>query len=827
MPQWADFFKLFTWASEKDPLAKTKDIKNLPNAGTSQPDIRPGVGGEPNGSSYRQTYDLIDTTTLNNRPSRYKEYDRLRNMPEIEQVMTVLADEACIAGDTKIATPFGFQTIESLTNTYKPDERFLVYCWNFDEMDYTLGWAYHPRKVKKAPTVQIILDDGSKFVVTPDHRILLENNEWIEAGKLKFGQHLKPFYRIPANYRNAENKTKQFPRIMTFNRGWIHERQFVDEWRTGKRDESLVQVNRIVKMLGSGLTWAKTASLIGVEPNTINSWMTKEGFTRHEAKMLNKLSKYRRVVSVSPGPEIDVYDLSVENHQCFATDSVIMHNCQKDEDGNIFKVQCKNEAVKKETEFLLRHRKMLNLNEEGWSWFKNLCIFGDWFVELVLHPDNPKQGIARAIPLPPENMYRIESTKGKVIEFQQAADGPDYTCLSTGPVTRATETELAQAKAIRFPPSQIVHFRLGDNRKNFYPYGQSLIEPARGPAHSLRLMEDAMVVYRLSRSPERRIFYVDVGQLPPFKAEAFVDRLKDQFRKRKTTNSQGSGANQVEEKFQPPAIDEDIWMPIRPNSQTRIDTLPGAQNLGEIDDALYFRNKLFTALNFPKNYFANEDVNSTRITLSAQDVKFARMIERLQGYFVSGLLEIVERHLEFRGFPEDSYEDLRIQMTPPSDWRELSRAEVVNGRYGNATTLKSGQLMSDYDIHIKILKYNEDETEEMLSRLKIQKLEDLKLQVIAQNPQLLGIGVPNQDSQQGQEMGTEAGGPNLNPSPAGMQPEQPPSEPAAAPEMDQPPEGEPLPDAEPGYIKKFDLEIQDYETEMDQEGQDHSVGDNS
>jgi hypothetical protein len=230
-----------------------------------------------------------------------------------------------------------------------------------------------------------------------------------------------------------------------------------------------------------------------------------------------------------------------------------------------------------------------------------------------------------------------------------------------------------------------------------------------------------MVVYRLTRAPERRVFYVDVGQLPPFKAEAFLDRIKDQFRKRKITNGKGaSGANQVEERWQPPAQDEDYWLPIRPNSNTRIETLPGAENLGEIDDAIYFRNKLLTALNFPKNYFNNEDPGATRITLSSQDVKFARMIERLQSNFEDGLLEIVERHLHLRGYPEKSYQDLKIKMTPPSDWRELSRAEVTTSRYSNASTLKSGILMSDYDIMTRILKYTEDETDEMLSRLKVQ-----------------------------------------------------------------------------------------------------------
>jgi hypothetical protein len=503
----------------------------------------------------------------------------------------------------------------------------------------------------------------------------------------------------------------------------------------------------------------------------------------------------------------------------------------------MFKITTENQDIKDEIEFLFLNRKMLNLNRNGWSWFKNLCIFGDHFVEIVINPDNPKEGIYRCMSLPPETMYRIETVKGRVIEYQQSKEGPDYQAIVRGSTGELTDAELGQTTAIRFAASQIIHFRIGDDRKTFYPYGQSLVEPARAPAHSLRLMEDAMVVYRLTRAPERRVFYIDVGQLPPFKAEAFMDRIKDQFRKRKIANNSGSpGANQVEERWMPPAQDEDYWLPTRPNSATKIDTLPGAENLGEIDDSVYFRNKLLTALNFPKNYFNNEDANATRITLSAQDVKFARMIERLQSHFEDGILEIAERHLQLRGFPEDSYRDLRVKMTPPSDWRELSRAEVVNARYGNAGTLKSSQLMSDFDIMTKILKYNQDDTEEMMARLKIQKLEDLKLQVLAQNPQLLGVGIPGEEGGESPELGAQAGGPTGMPEPEGMPPSG--GMDAGMPPQDSPESASGMPSVEKGTaepsniadpsndeIKKYDLELQDYDSESDMEDIDYSVSD--
>ena len=832
---WADFFRLFSYSSEPDPLSRRKDPRQFTSAGIGQPEA---LGADVNSaqvsggmSSYRQTNDMIDTTTLSNRAMRYKEYERLRNVPEIEMAMTVFSDEACVAGNTKIATPFGFITIKELTEK-RADERFLVYCYDFEKNDYTIGWGFAPRLVKKAKTIKIVLDNGTSYTATPDHRVLKRDGTWVETGKLEFGDELMPFYRVSADQRFTKMKTNQYPRIMTLKKGWVHERQFVDDWRTGKTNPNYERVNRACRMIGGGLSTRQITKQMGHDWHSVEDWMKKEGFTYKEVKRLyRKQDDYRRVVDIISGPEQDVYDISVEKHKCFATDSVILHNCQRDENGNIFKITSENQDVKEEIEWLFLNRKMLNLNRNGWTWFKNLCINGDHFVELVINPENPKEGIYRCVSLPPETMYRIETIKSRLIEFQQSKEGPDYQAIVRGSVNDMTDAELSQTTAIRFAPSQIVHFRIGDDRKTFYPYGQSLVEPARAPAHSLRLMEDAMVVYRLVRAPERRVFYIDVGQLPPFKAEAFIDRLKDQFRKRKVTSNSGSpGANQVEERWMPPAQDEDYWLPIRPNSNTRIDTLPGAENLGEIDDAVYFRNKLLTALNFPKNYFNNEDPGVTRITLSAQDVKFARMIERLQSNFEDGILEIAERHLALRGFPEESYRDLRIKMTPPSDWRELSRAEVVNTRYGNAGTLKSSQLMSDFDIMTKILKYNQDDTEEMLARLKVQKIEDLKLQVLSQNPQLLGVGIPGQESANQPELGAEAGGPSAMPSPEGGEEGAPPppelpqsSEPPAEKENAAEPTNIPEPDSED--VKKYDLEIQTYDSDSDKEDIDYSTGD--
>lgn len=840
---WWDFFKVFSYAFAEDPLSQRR-LQDLRGAGVSQPDAMPDIRAGADGSwgggrgtiRLRDSNDFVDLSTVTNRIHRYREYDRLRLVAEIEMAMTVFADEACFSGDTIVSTPtYGPRTMKWLADNMA-NERFLVYCYDQDKKDYTLGWAFNPRQTKVAKTICVMLDDSHKFRCTPDHRIMMKDGSWRAAGELKFGDELMPFYRVEARQDLTNCKTNQFPRIHTNNRGWINERQFVNEWTSGKPDPTLQDVNKYCRMVAGGLGVRKIHKLTGNEFSTIRERLARAGFSNKEVKWLAKKPDRRRVVGICESEEMPVYDLSVEKHQNFATDWGIAHNCQKDEDGHVLNITCKRKEIVEELEYLLFHRKMLNFDQKKvWDMAKQLFIFGDYFYELVIDPDNPKGGIVNLTPLPADSMYRIETTKGKLIEFQQSKEGPDWNSLSRVEITQATDADLQQATAIRFAPEQVVHIKIGDDRKTFYPYGVSLIEPARGPAHQLRMMEDAMVVYRLTRAPERRVFYIDVQQLPPYKAEAFIERMKDQFKKKKTTGRTGTpGASMVEERWHAPSADEDYWIPIRPNVNTRVETLPGAQNLGEIDDTLYFRNKLFVALNFPRSYYNNEDTQSTRITLSAQDVKFARLIERLQSYMQDAFWDICDRHLKLLGYPEETYEDLEVHMTPPSDWRELTRAEVVNNRMGIAGNLKGSQLMSDFDILTKILKYPDDEAKKMLSRLKIQKLEDLKMQIIAQNPTLLGIGLPGPDEK---EIGTKPGGPNpmLGDEEQGQE--------GQPPEGQQPPPGGPPPDmgggspvpqggpSMPGSggaaanlpepteddLRKYNLDVRDYGSEIDEE----------
>ena len=837
-PLWSDIFKTFTYAFSDDPLNRKLAPKDLVGAGIVSPDSIPSIspdGSYWNGSDnrlirLRETQDFIDLSTVSNRISRYKEYERLRAVPEIETCLTIFADEACVAGNTKVATPFGLKTIKELADNHAED-KFLVYCYDFQNKDYTLGWGHHPRKTKTSETIKIIFDNGSIIECTPDHKLLMANGEWVQAENVKVADEFMAFYREKPYTKLNNLLHNQHPRIYTNSYGWINERHFVDHWRTNKFDEKTSKVYEYTRLIQDGHDMDSMTALFEETWITIKARLKKAGFNYKELKHFAKSkSKIRKVIGKFKDKEQDVYDLTVEDHHNFATDSVIVHNCQKDEHGNVLKISCKNDDVRKEVEFLLLSRQMLNLNKRLWPDFKSLLLYGDLFYELITNLDNPADGILKIQRLPPESMYRIETTKGKVTEFQQSKEGPDYQSLVRAPVTQATDQEIQMATAIRFATEQVVHVRINEDRKQFYPYGSSIIEPARGPAYQLRLMEDSMLTYRLARAPERRVFYIDVGQLPGFKAEAFIERMKDQFRKRKISLNRGNqgGASSIDERYQPPAVEEDFWIPTRPNSNTKIETLPGAQNLGEIDDAIYFRLKLLTALNFPKNYLNVDDPAQTKITLSSQDVKFARTVERYQSCMEDGIFEITQRHLHMRGFPEETYEDLQISMTPPSEWRELSRAEITNNRIQNVTSLKSAQLISDFDLLTMWMRFTEEDAKGIIGRMKIQKLEDARLQVLQQNPQLLGVGVPDAKEK---EVGTTPEGPNQQVAPdqqgqeVGAAPEMPPTTPesgSAPPSTETAPQATPLPEPSQEDIDKYDLSILDYAAEEDNEAQDYS-----
>jgi hypothetical protein len=286
---------------------------------------------------------------------------------------------------------------------------------------------------------------------------------------------------------------------------------------------------------------------------------------------------------------------------------------------------------------------------------------------------------------------------------------------------------------IHLDPGQIVHFRLHTSDPTHYPYGKSIAAAARVTYKSLKMMEDAMLIYRLVRAPERRIFYIDTGSLPASKAEMHIKKQMDKFKKRKSYNSQ---TGNIEENYNALAADEDFYLAVNgKTSGTKIETLKGAENLGEVDDVKYFRDKLLAALKIPKDYIVEKDQAPERkANLSQLDVKFARVISRIQKSLEIGLETLAKRHLMLRGFPNVLIDELKIKLPAPSDMAIKRQLDTDEQKTRVVQAVKGLGIFPMSKIYKDYYQLSENEIEEIESGLKEDQSNPIFSQMAAGQP---------------------------------------------------------------------------------------------
>jgi hypothetical protein len=291
-------------------------------------------------------------------------------------------------------------------------------------------------------------------------------------------------------------------------------------------------------------------------------------------------------------------------------------------------------------------------------WTRNTCKYGDNFVYLKL---DPEKGIVGCQQLP-----TIEIERREVGTSQKITVEPDR------PEDRKALHFDWKNKNMTFQSWEIAHFRLlGDDRR--LPYGTSMLEKARRIWKQLLLSEDAMLIYRTSRAPERRIFKVFVGNMNDDDVEAYVQRVANKFKREQIVDSK---TGQVDMRFNQMAVDQDYFVPVRdPAAPSPIDTLPGAQNLSEIADIEYIQKKLLTALRVPKAFLGFEEVVGDGKNLSLQDIRFARTINRIQKSMLQELNKIAIVHLFLLGF-EDELDNFTLGLTNPSTQADLLKIDV-------------------------------------------------------------------------------------------------------------------------------------------------------
>ncbi len=326
-----------------------------------------------------------------------------------------------------------------------------------------------------------------------------------------------------------------------------------------------------------------------------------------------------------------------------------------DQNGYILQVYSESKRIKSILVDLFVNT--LDINTNLPMWIRNMCKYGDNFVYLKL---DPEKGVTGCLQLPNIEIERLE----------RGVDSRTYN--ATINVNRKALKFSWKARDAEFNTWEVAHFRLlGDDRK--LPYGTSMLEKARRIWKQLVLSEDAMLIYRTSRAPERRVFKVFVGNMDDKDVEPYVQRVANKFKRdqvvdRKTGN--------VDLRFNQMAVDQDYFIPVRDAAQASpIDTLPGATNLSEIADIEYIQKKLVTALRIPKAYLGFEEPVGDGKNLSLLDIRFARTINRIQKSAIAEMNKIAIIHLFLMGF-EDELSNFTLQLTNPSKQADLLMIDV-------------------------------------------------------------------------------------------------------------------------------------------------------
>jgi hypothetical protein len=381
--------------------------------------------------------------------------------------------------------------------------------------------------------------------------------------------------------------------------------------------------------------------------------------TNQWAKVENNL--YSQAIYYEPtrlSAQYDYESMEYTPEISAALDIYAEESTTTNEDGFILQIYSESKRIKGVLADLFNNNLDINTNLPMWT--RNTCKYGDNFVYLKL---DPERGVVGCQQLPTIEIERHEvGVSAKIsVDITQELDKDKKALHFTW-----------KNKNMEFQSWEIAHFRLlGDDRK--LPYGTSMLEKARRIWKQLLLSEDAMMIYRTSRAPERRMFKVFVGNMNDDDVEAYVQRVANKFKREQVVDSK---TGNVDMRFNQMAVDQDYFIPVRdPAAPDPITTLPGATNLSEIADIEYIQKKLLTALRVPKAFLGFEEVVGDGKNLSLQDIRFARTINRIQKSMLAELNKIAIVHLFLLGF-EDELANFTLGLTNPSTQADLLKIDV-------------------------------------------------------------------------------------------------------------------------------------------------------
>ena len=340
----------------------------------------------------------------------------------------------------------------------------------------------------------------------------------------------------------------------------------------------------------------------------------------------------------------------------------------QDEKGRVLHIYSDNEKIKEILEDLFYNT--LNVEFNLRSWARNLVKYGDFF---LYNDVSPEYGVINAFPIPVNEIEREENY-----------DPNDPFAVRYRWVTMGNRT---------LENWEITHFRLLGNDM-FLPYGSSVIEAARRIWRQLILIEDAMLVYRVVRAPERRVFYIDVANIPPENVPMYVEEQRKNLR---TNQVVDRATGRLDLRYAPLSIEDDYFIPVRGGeSGTKIDTLAGGQNAAAVEDVAYIQKKLFAALKVPRAYLGYDEMLSSKATLAQEDIRFSRTINVIQKVMLAELNKLAIVHLYANGFDGENLQNFTLHLSNPSTVAQQQKLELWRSKFEIGGSLPEGMGSKEF-----------------------------------------------------------------------------------------------------------------------------------
>ena len=444
--------------------------------------------------------------------------------------------------------------------------------------------------------------------------------------------------------------------------------------------------NRLTKLFRSGPVIKRRVKNVSQSSASSAVAVFKRAHSDVYSNTLSAYGSYDRMSRYSDFSEMEATPEIASALDIYAEETV-----SPDEHHRVLHIYSDDRKIQETLEHLFYD--VLNVEFNLVMWVRNLCKYGDFF---LFNDVSPEYGVIAAYPIAISEMER-----------EEGFDPDDPLAARFRWITQGNQL---------LENWQVSHFRLLGNDA-FLPYGSSVLEAARRIWRQLILMEDAMLVYRIIRAPERRVFYIDVGNVPPEDVSNYLEQAQSSLKRNQVVNKD---TGQVDLRYNPLSVDEDYFLPVRGGeSGTKIDTLAGGQNTAAIEDVEYIQKKMFAALKIPRAYLGYDEDVGAKATLAQEDIRFSRTIQRIQKTVISELNKLAMIHLHCHGYDGEELAEFELRLSNPSTIAQQQKLELIRARFEIAGTAPEGSVNRAW-IQKNVLGL----TDEEIAQVQIGRLQD-------------------------------------------------------------------------------------------------------